>query len=107
MSMSKFFKRGRFKISHNVEYQLRDKDGNVKPLLNRSFLGRLLNMDIGAYKDSLSICNLVTNAGFAGVSSRINGSGAEAVFTYIAIGIGAVAADVADVALGSEITTLG
>lgn len=51
--------------------------------------------------------NLITNAGFAGLASRINGSGGEAAFTYIALGIGATAANVADTTLGSEITTNG
>jgi hypothetical protein len=51
--------------------------------------------------------NLVTNAGAAGVASRINGSGAEAAFTYIAIGTGTNAAAAADTTLQTEITTNG
>lgn len=55
----------------------------------------------------LRYANLVTDAGKAGVASRINGAGSEAAFTYIAIGTGAVAAAAADTALGAEITTGG
>lgn len=36
--------------------------------------------------------NLITSAGKAGVASRINGSGAEPVFQYLAIGTNSVAA---------------
>jgi len=53
------------------------------------------------------ISNLVTDAGKAGVASRINGSGSEAAFTYIAVGTGATAADAADTTLQTEITDSG
>ena len=53
------------------------------------------------------ISNLVTDAGKAGVASRINGSGAEAAFTYIALGTGAVAANAADTTLGAESSASG
>lgn len=71
----------------NVEAILRDKDGNIKAVLMGS--------------------NLVTNAGKAGIASRINGAGAEAAFTYIGIGTGATAANATDTTLQSEITTNG
>jgi hypothetical protein len=61
----------------------------------------------GRYVESLQISNLVTNAGKAGVASRINGAGSEAAFTAIAIGIGTTAAAAGDTALESEITTNG
>lgn len=51
--------------------------------------------------------NLITNAGAAGVASRINGSGGEAAFTYVAIGTGTNAAAVGDTTLQTEITTNG
>ena len=100
----------------NVEYILRDKNGNIKPLFNLNFIGRFLKkrgFDVpsmflfGQWKMSLKISNLVTNAGMAGIASRINGDGAEAAFTYIAIGIGTTAANATDTALESEITTGG
>ena len=51
--------------------------------------------------------NLVTSAGKAGIASRISGAGAEAAFTYVAIGIGTTAAAIGDTTLVSEITTVG
>lgn len=112
--------KGRFRIAQNVEYVLRDKDGNVKPIFQENKLFRfLMNKGIlsphawkipfilGHWSDARIVSNLITNAGFAGIASRINGSGAEAAFTYIAIGIGATAANVADTTLGSESTTNG
>jgi len=61
----------------------------------------------GNYVTELRLANLVTNAGLAGIASRINGDGSEAVFNYIAIGTGAVAAAAANTTLGTEITTGG
>ena len=51
--------------------------------------------------------NLVTNAGFAAIASRINGSGGEAVFTAFALGEGVTAAAAADTALETELSTSG
>lgn len=51
--------------------------------------------------------NLVTNAGFAGIASRINGAGSEAVATYLAVGTGTTAAAAGDTALQTEITDSG
>lgn len=102
--------------NENVEYVLKDKDGNIKPLFNLNFLGRFLKKrgyDVplsflfGRWKQSMNLSNLVTNAGLAGEASRNNGSGAEAAFTYIGIGIGTTAANVANTTLESEITTNG
>jgi len=61
----------------------------------------------GYYTYNMRGANLVTTAGKAGVASRINGAGAEAAFTYIAIGTGTTAADVGDTTLETEITTGG
>lgn len=61
----------------------------------------------GNYVDELRLANLVTNAGLAGIASRINGDGSEAVFNYIAIGTGTTAANATDTALETEITTGG
>lgn len=106
-------------LRENVEYVLRDKDGNVKKLFQPNKIGAWLLKHgivpptlklpvlLGNYADKLVVSNLVTNAGMAGVASRINGSGAEAAFTYIAIGIGTTAAAAGDTALGSEIVTGG
>ncbi len=61
----------------------------------------------GQWVNVLSIPNLMTNTGFAGIASRINGSGGEAAFTYIAMGTGVTAAAVTDTALQAELSTLG
>lgn len=112
--------KGRFRIKENVTYRLHDKNGNVRPVfspngLMRWLMGKGLITPLapkipflfGTWKTSMTISNLVTSAGVAGVASRINGSGAEAAFTFIAIGTGAVAAAAGDTALGAEITTGG
>lgn len=61
----------------------------------------------GSWVTELHVANLITNAGMAGVASRINGAGSEAAFTYIAIGTGTTAAAVTDTTLETEITTGG
>jgi hypothetical protein len=107
----------------NFEYVLKDKNGNIKPLFQPNLLCLFLikqgllsaNSEtiknipflFGSWQNKMVIANLITSAGKAGVASRINGSGAAAPFTYIAIGTGAVAASIADTILGGEITTLG
>lgn len=61
----------------------------------------------GRWVNELHVANLVTNAGKAGVASRINGAGSEAAFTAIAIGTGTTAAAAGDTTLETEITTNG
>lgn len=69
------------------ELCLKDKDGKIKEVrLSR---------------------NLVTNAGFAGIASRINGAGSEAAATYLAVGTGTTAASASDTTLQTEITDSG
>jgi len=76
------------KVLAGVIYLIaRDKDGNIK--------------------DERKIHNLITSAGKAGAASRLNGSGAEAAFTYLAVGIGTTAAAVENTALESEIVDSG
>ena len=104
-------------IPDNVKYVLRDRNGNVKPLFVENRLARFfrkLGLDLpkikflfGMWKHSMTISNLVTNTGMAGVASRINGADSEAAFTYIAIGTGTTAAAVTDTTLETEITTGG
>lgn len=93
---------------------IRDASGAVAgSRVKDSFLARLAAYGLripfltGNYVTSLTVSNLITNAGAAGVASRINGSGAEAAFTYIAIGTGATAAAVTDTTLQTEISTNG
>lgn len=132
--------RARMRLVENVEYELRDKDGNIRMLFNENILGKklleffrtlapvpvtpegevksgILNylaayglripFITGMWGSTRLISNLITNAGAAGVASRINGSGGEAAFTYIAVGTGATAANVADTTLQTETATSG
>jgi hypothetical protein len=107
-------------IPENVEYVLRDKDGNVKPLFQENRLFRFLlrkgivspnapkiSFLLGTWQNVKVQPNLVTSAGKAGAASRINGSGGEAAFTYIAVGTGATAASVSDTALQTELAASG
>ena len=79
--------KGRFSITENVTITVIGKDGVIK--------------------DERFISNLITNAGFAGMASRCNGDGAEAVFTYIAVGTGNTAAAVGDTTLETELAADG
>ena len=106
-------------IKQNVRYSLKDKNGNVKALFVENGLWRLVHKIFGVMlpqinflfgrwiKGSKLISNLVTSAGAAGVASRINGSGAEAAFTYIAVGTGTGAAAAGDTTLGTELAASG
>lgn len=116
-----------FNLDYNVEYVLRDKDGNVKPIFQENKLARfligekgwlspqwinskfksLLQPFLGRYAMSMNIHNLITTAGKAGVASRINGSGGEAAFTYIALGTGTTAAAIGDTTLETELAASG
>lgn len=50
---------------------------------------------------------VITNTGMAGVASRINGAGGEAIFDYIAVGTGTTGADAGDSALETELAVDG
>lgn len=86
-----------------------DEAGQVK----HGFLNHLAAYGIriegitGSWSNGMLISNLVTDAGKAGVASRINGSGGEAAFTYIAVGTGTTAAAAGNTALETEITDSG
>ena len=113
-------------IYENVEYELKDKDGKVKKLFQQNLLcthllkkgvisplwinspfAFIVSPFLGHYAKKITVKNLMTNAGFAGAASRLGGSGAEAVFNYIAVGTGVVAANVADTTLGTETAASG
>lgn len=111
----------------NVRYELRGKDGLAKPIFQENFLARyligkrgwlspkwitkwysgIISPFLGYWSDARLVSNLVTNAGLAGLASRINGSGAEAAFTYIAVGTGTSSAAVSDTALQTELAASG
>ena len=104
-------------ISGEFNLVLRDKNGLIKLLWKENRLGKFIRelfgtptdgiSFLGMWKPSLTLKNLVTSAGKAGVSSRINGSGSAAAFTYLAVVVGTDAANVADTTLKTEITDSG
>lgn len=115
-----------FGLYYNVEYELKDKDGKAKKLFQENPLCRLLlnkgtisplwinspyapllSPFLGHYSNKIVVKNLITNAGFAGAASRLNGADAEAAFTYIAVGTGTTAANVADTTLVTETAASG
>ena len=105
-------------MKENVEYQLKDAQGNIKPLfqpnrlmiwgMKKGIVSPFSRLPIfGNYADKMVISNLVTEAGVAGIAARINAAGAPAAFTYIAIGEGTTAAADADTELEAECTASG
>src|SRR5882672_1796559 len=83
----------------NTEMVLRDKNGKIKPvwqdnglcmmLLKKGKLsplwinkwyGIFLQPFLGHWARSKNYANLITNAGFASIASRLNGDGGEAVY---------------------------
>lgn len=77
----------------------RTEEFGIFSLTHRNAFGDILGARI--------VHNLITSAGKAAIASRINGSGSEAVFTYLAVGVGATAASVSDTTLQTEITDSG
>lgn len=130
---------GQYDLEENVEYVLKDKYGNIKPLFTENKFGKFFLTSIrklvkdpildgqvkkgylnylaayglqipgitGHFGNSRQIKNLITSAGKAGVASRINGAGSESAFTYIAVGTGTTAANVADTTLETETAASG
>jgi hypothetical protein len=105
-------------LKENVEYQLKDAEGNIKPLFKANKLyaylmkqgiasRNLTSPFLGHFVDKMVISNLITTAGVAGIAARINGSGSPAAYVYIALGTGTDAAADADTQLVAEITTAG
>jgi hypothetical protein len=115
-----------FRSLDNVEYQLRDAHGNIKPLFQEYRLTQflikkglisplwinrwytpLLSPFLGYWSTTKRYRNLITNAGFALAAGRLNGSGSPAAATYIAVGTGTNTAAVTDTALQTETATSG
>jgi len=110
--------KAKFGLHENVEYQLRDNEGNVKPLFQLNKLGLwllkkgLVSPDVtfplfGGFTEKMVVSNLITTLGVSGIAARINGSGSPAAYVYIALGLGTTGAADADTELESEITTSG
>ena len=108
---------GKYSLTENVEIVLRSANGSIKKVFQpyrwASFLIKHFSIQLpknllfGYQSASLKFANLVTNVGFAGAASRINGADAEAAFTYLAVGIGTTGAAVGDTTLESEIVDSG
>lgn len=112
--------RAKTHLKENMTYRVFDKDGNVKPIFQQNKLFTWLMKKgivsphfikipflLGRWQDHMVGANLITNAGMAGVASRINGDGSEAAFTYIAVGTGTTAAAATDTTLETEISDSG
>ena len=108
------------RANDNVDYELRDKDGNIKPLFqdNRLFTWLMkkgivtphfykIPFLLGMWSNQKSVSNLITNAGRALISGLINGSGSPAAATYVAVGTGATAANASDTTLQTETAASG
>ena len=115
--LKKLFGIGKYSLIENVEIVVRNSKNEVKKLFQpyrwAGFLIKHLGVQLpknflfGYQSTSLKFANLVTNVGFAGAASRINGADAEAAFTYLAVGIGTTGAAVGDTTLESEIVDSG
>jgi hypothetical protein len=105
-----------YKVKGTVERRLFRADGSIKPMFKENWLWRLIkkefNIDLqipfitGFWTTKAIAHNLVTTVGKQVVAKQLGGT-TTAPVTAIAIGIGAVAANAADTALGSEIVTNG
>lgn len=108
-------------LDANVNMRHLDQNGNIKPIFQENRLcayllkngllsplwinrwyGSLVAPFLGYWTAEKDGSNLITNAGFAAVASRINGSGGEAAFTAIGQGTGTTAAATSDTALETE-----
>ncbi len=106
---------GEQNITHGEVRSLFQENRLAKLLLKLGLLspdwqrGRLANFAalFGRMSASKVIGNLVTNAGFALAAGRLNGSGAPAAATYIAVGTGTTAASASDTTLQTETATSG
>ena len=84
-----------------------DKKTSTDGIKIRGYVTAIARNPLGEITDYREFHNLITDAGMASVPSRINGDGAEAVFTTLAVGIGTTAAATGDTTLESEIVDSG
>lgn len=104
-------------LKENVSYSLRDKNGKVKRLFQENklwkFFSRLgvrmpaIPMLFGQYVTTKKVSNLITTAGKAAIADIISDQGSTAPFTYVAVGTGTTAANVADTTLETELASAG
>lgn len=107
------------KLKGIINLEVKDKNGNPKPILKRNFLGMLFqrkNINVpkhflfgrflfGSLVNSLTINNTITNTGKAASISRLGVSAGTTAFTYLAVGSGTTAAAATDTTLQTEITS--
>lgn len=117
--MPKQFYKSKTDLLDNVRYVLRDKNGQVKPIWQENALAiKLMKTGylspyhpkialFGHWSYEKNVSNLITNAGRGLISGLINGSGAPAAATFIAVGTGTTAASTADTTLQTETATSG
>ena len=111
------FKHDTSKIKGELTFIVKDKFGRAKKLWKENQLGRFLRVAfgldlqgislLGQWTNKLVFTNLVVNAGLAGMASRCNGAGAEAAFTYLAVGTGTTAPAAGNTTLEAEIVDSG
>ena len=94
----------RYFVPHPMNDQGTVKEGFMNHL---AAYGLQLPFITGNHSYSRIISNLVTTTGRAGVASRINGSGAEAAFTFIGVGTGTTAAVIGNTTLETETVDSG
>jgi hypothetical protein len=114
------------RVRDNVHYQVLDANGNPKPIFQDNSFAQLLFHKgllsphwitkwfapliapfLGYWSNEKVVSNLITTAGRGLISGLINGSGSPAAATYIAVGTGVVAANIADTTLGTETAASG
>lgn len=83
------------------------KAGKLSPHWINSWYAPLISWALGHWSMSKNFRNLVTSAGKAGAASRLNGSGAEALFDKIGWGTGATAPAIGDTTLQTEVNLSG
>lgn len=111
--MPKF--KGRFAIPENIKIIAKRADGspilgwepNARGMAYYRRTGKILQKPgYGEFKEEVNLSNLITNAGVAGVASRIGLSSTNA-FNRMAVGTSNTAAAATDTALVAEITDTG
>lgn len=83
------------------------KQDNHNNYVHKGWFDIAIRTQEGRIREGRVVHNLVTTTGKAGAASRLNGSGAEAAFTYLGVGVGTTAAAIGDTTLETEITDSG
>lgn len=117
---------GMIPLDANVEIRHFDAQGNLKKIFHdnelcislmkanilsphwiNSWYAPIIAPFLGHWSDHKDTRNLVVSAGKAGVASRINGAGSEALFDKIGWGTGATAPAAGDTTLQTEVNLSG